>query len=106
MLRSLRHDAERAKAAALADQRERFEANLADAAGRERTLREERDILIGQQQQQVEQMQVCTQIKGLLTCSAFCLPWAVVSVIGREIKIRSMTVCLITSTRQISHKYQ
>jgi hypothetical protein len=58
MLRSLRHDAERAKAAALADQRGRFEADLADATGRERSLREERDILIGQQQQQVEQIQV------------------------------------------------
>jgi hypothetical protein len=54
LLRSLRHDGERGKAAALLDQQERYQAELAVAAGRERSVREERDFLMRQQQQQLD----------------------------------------------------
>eukprot|EP00884_Botryococcus_braunii_P012454 jgi/Botrbrau1/21209/Bobra.39_2s0010.1 len=62
LLRSLRHDAERSKASALLDQQQRFQGDLAVAAGRERTVREDRDFLMRQQQQQLDQIEALQEL--------------------------------------------
>lgn len=74
LLRSLRHDSERNKAAALLDQRERYEAELAVAAGKERCVREERDILLRQQQQQLSQIEVSGPSAFIKLITGICAP--------------------------------